>query len=174
MSIKSEIKRIADNVARAKAVISSKGVTVPSGATSNDLAPLIQQIKSVEDDILIAHITWNGTTGTSDLGYREIALAIAGDSEALGEFIVGSSVLGGYGTSRKIFAIAQITGQTSVYGTSTFSGALVEIDTTNQRAVFALSRSLLVWVDANYSVGVIQVAEPTVTQDSTTNALNIS
>lgn len=97
-------------------------------------------------------------------------MAFAGDSEALSEFIAGSSVLDGYGTPRKIFAIAQITGQTSVYGTSTFSGTLVEMDTTNQRAVFALSRSLLVWVDANYSAGIIQ----TVTQDSTTNALNIS
>lgn len=67
MSIQSEINRIADNVARAKVMISSKGVTVPSGATSDDLAPLIQQIKSVEDDVLIVHITWNGSSGTSDL-----------------------------------------------------------------------------------------------------------
>ena len=58
---------------------------------------------------------------------------------------------------------------TEVYGPSYFSVLIG-----NQRAVFALSRSLLVWVDANYSVGVIQVAEPTVTQDSTTHALNIS
>ena len=46
MSIQSEITRIRDNVAAALTAIESKGVTVPTGATSDDLATLIEQIQT--------------------------------------------------------------------------------------------------------------------------------
>ena len=41
MSIQSEITRISGNVSDALTAIGAKGVTVPSGATSDDLADLI-------------------------------------------------------------------------------------------------------------------------------------
>lgn len=44
MSIQSEITRIADNIASAFSAIRNKGVTVPSGSNSDDLATLIGQI----------------------------------------------------------------------------------------------------------------------------------
>lgn len=46
MSIASEITRISGNVADALSAISDKGVTVPAGSTSDDLADLIDQIVS--------------------------------------------------------------------------------------------------------------------------------
>ena len=44
MSISSEIARISGNVGDAFEAIEGKGVTVPSGSTSDDLADLISQI----------------------------------------------------------------------------------------------------------------------------------
>lgn len=44
MSIQSEITRISENVSAALTAIEAKGVTIPSGANSDDLADLIAQI----------------------------------------------------------------------------------------------------------------------------------
>ena len=44
MSIQSEITRISGNVSDAFTAITNKGVTVPAGSTSDDLADLIGQI----------------------------------------------------------------------------------------------------------------------------------
>lgn len=46
MSISSEITRISGNVSDALTAIGAKGVTVPSGATSDDLATLIGSIQT--------------------------------------------------------------------------------------------------------------------------------
>lgn len=46
MSISSEITRLSGNVSAALTAIANKGVTVPSGSTSDDLATLIAQISS--------------------------------------------------------------------------------------------------------------------------------
>lgn len=46
MSIQSEINRISGNVSDALDAIEDKGVTIPSGANSDDLADLISQIES--------------------------------------------------------------------------------------------------------------------------------
>ena len=46
MSIQSEINRISGNVANALTAIANKGVTVPSGSNSDDLATLIGQIQT--------------------------------------------------------------------------------------------------------------------------------
>lgn len=46
MSISSEITRISGNVSDALTAIGNKGVTVPSGANSDDLADLIAQIQT--------------------------------------------------------------------------------------------------------------------------------
>ena len=46
MSIASEISRLSGNVSDSLAAVAAKGVTVPSGSTSDDLAGLIAQISS--------------------------------------------------------------------------------------------------------------------------------
>ena len=46
MSVQSEITRIAGNVSDALTAIAAKGVTVPSGSNSDDLADLIGQIST--------------------------------------------------------------------------------------------------------------------------------
>ncbi len=174
MSIRSEIQRISDNIVAAKNAIACKGVTVPATATSDDLEYLISSIKHTTDYIWIAHLTWNGTTGTSDIDYDEIKLAVNGSSTPLGDYVLGSSVVGGYGAPRYLFAIAQITGQTSVYGSNMFTGGLVALDDTAKRASFLFSPSLMLWVDANKNVGAYNITAPVVSQDATTGALSIS
>ena len=44
MSISSEISRISGNISDSLDAVAAKGVTVPSGSTSDDLADLIEQI----------------------------------------------------------------------------------------------------------------------------------
>ena len=67
MSIQSEITRITTNVANALTEISNKGVTVPTGSTSDDLATLIRQITGGGSATLITKtITANGTYNASD------------------------------------------------------------------------------------------------------------
>lgn len=46
MSIATEISRIAGNVSDSLTAVASKGVTVPAGSTSDDLAELIAQIQT--------------------------------------------------------------------------------------------------------------------------------
>lgn len=58
MSIQSEINRISGNVSDALDAIEAKGVTIPSGSNSDDLADLIAQIPSVEIP------TYTATIGT--------------------------------------------------------------------------------------------------------------
>jgi len=50
LSIQSEITRLSGNVAAALSAIGAKGVTVPSGANSDDLATLIAQIEGGGDE----------------------------------------------------------------------------------------------------------------------------
>ena len=45
MSASSEITRLSGNVSAALTAIGAKGVTIPSGANSDDLATLIAQIE---------------------------------------------------------------------------------------------------------------------------------
>ena len=63
MSIQSEITRIGGNVADALTAIAAKGVTVPQGANSDDLADLIAAIAS---DLTTKTITLNGTYSAQD------------------------------------------------------------------------------------------------------------
>lgn len=46
MSVQSEINRIKGNVTASLAKIAEKGVTVPDGANSDNLAPLIESIEA--------------------------------------------------------------------------------------------------------------------------------
>lgn len=57
MSISSEISRISGNVSDALDAIENKGVTIPSGSNSDDLATLISQISSGGGSIVISDTT---------------------------------------------------------------------------------------------------------------------
>ena len=71
MSIQSEITRISGNVADALSAISSKGVSVPSGANSDDLHDLIMQISGGGGDEYIAMVTGPGSTTSSSYYYLQ-------------------------------------------------------------------------------------------------------
>lgn len=77
MSIQSEITRISGNVADALTAIAAKGVTIPQGAKSDDLADLIGSIAS---DLTTKAITLNGTYSAEDDqadGYSEVTVNVA-------------------------------------------------------------------------------------------------
>lgn len=105
MSIQSEITRIQGNVSDALDAIYAKGVTIPSGANSDDLANLIGQIQSGTGSAITITDTPDAHGGI----IREItAVSLAGDTvrsdvllsgytahNALGEPIVGTASGGG-------------------------------------------------------------------------------
>lgn len=77
MSIQSEITRISGNVADALTAIVAKGVTVPQGANSDDLADLIGSIAS---DLTTKTITLNGSYSAQDDnadGYSAVTVNVA-------------------------------------------------------------------------------------------------
>lgn len=77
MSIQSEITRISGNVADALTAIAAKGVTVPQGANSDDLADLIGSIAS---DLTTKTITLNGSYSAQDDnadGYSAVTVNVA-------------------------------------------------------------------------------------------------
>ena len=76
MSIQSEITRISGNVADALTAIAAKGVTVPQGSNSDDLATLIAQIEGGGDEpvgptyeTIVPLQTINCTVGLSNGAY---------------------------------------------------------------------------------------------------------
>lgn len=158
MSISSEIQRLAANVGAAKTAIAAKGVTVPASAKSDDLAALIGMIHYVPDDLLVLHVSWDGTTGTSDYGYDDIALALAGTGAELGVFTLGTDVLSPYGSPYYVIVIATIQNGSSVYGTSVYVGGLVSMDDTNKKAWFQISETQRVWVDENSAAGLTTIS----------------
>ena len=77
MSISSEISRISGNVSDALTAIAAKGVTVPAGSNSDDLADLIG---SIAGDLDTKTITLNGTYAAEDDsvdGYSEVTVNVA-------------------------------------------------------------------------------------------------
>lgn len=74
MSIQSEINRISGNVSDALDAIEAKGVTIPSGSNSDDLADLIALIVSAPDGNLLEYgnaipaIVGTAMVGLSQLG----------------------------------------------------------------------------------------------------------
>jgi len=147
MSISSEILRIATNVKNAKDAITQKGVEVPSSATSDDLASLILKIRTGGEELFMVHLNWDGTAWTSDMGYDDIVRTIFDDDAMLGKLVLGQSTIAGTPTGVLVYALVQMEGQKSLYGTSQFSSALIALDDTNKKACFALSPSLSLWVD---------------------------
>lgn len=77
MSISSEISRISGNISDALTAIAAKGVTVPAGSNSDDLADLIG---SITGDLDTKTITLNGTYDAEDDnvdGYSEVTVNVA-------------------------------------------------------------------------------------------------
>lgn len=72
MSIASEIQRISGNVTSALAEVAAKGVTVPSGANSDDLAGLIRLIQTGGGGLEYETGTW---TPASDVARGEISFS---------------------------------------------------------------------------------------------------
>lgn len=172
MSILSEIARLSSNVSAAKAAIASKGVVVPSSAKSDDLAALIYQIESGSSDLFIVDLSWNGTTGVASKTYDEIKQVVEGGKHSeLGDLELGSSILGG---TMYVYGIAQLTGQTSIYGTSAFPASLYEFDDVSKKAWFLVTPSLMLSVDEYGAVGKRDMPVPTVNYDSTTHILSLS
>lgn len=135
MSIQSEINRISGNVSDALDAIEDKGVTIPSGANSDDLADLIAQITGggggsvyirdttdshggtireimSEDEITVdsLSVTQNGTyTAPSGTVYNEVTVDVSGgggSEDPVKVTIVGS----GYPQYGKVFYMTARTG----------------------------------------------------------------
>lgn len=105
MSIQSEINRISQNVSDSLTAVAAKGVTVPTGSTSDDLPELISQISSGSGSAITITDELDSHGGT----IRTIsAVSLAGDTvrpdvllsgytahNALGEAITGTASSGG-------------------------------------------------------------------------------
>ena len=68
MSIRTQINRIINAKTAIASAISAKGVTVPSGTTLDEMAPLISQISGGSPRLQAKTATANGTV-TADSGY---------------------------------------------------------------------------------------------------------
>lgn len=91
MSISTEITRISGNVSDALTAIGNKGVTIPSGSNSDDLANLIAEITGV---LTTKTITLNGSYSAEDDsvdGYSEVTVNVQGGASM-------SEVANQYGT----------------------------------------------------------------------------
>lgn len=92
MSIQSEISRISGNVSDALDAIEDKGVTIPSGANSDDLADLIAQITGggIDGNNIGYGITDNSLP---KIGIGQIEYAHVWDENGQ-EMIFGSGLVG--------------------------------------------------------------------------------
>lgn len=96
MSISSEITRLSGNVADALTAIEAKGVTVPSGAKSDDLATLIAAIETGGGGVTRTNIVPEQTvTGSGYLTLTASEVMVAGQNYAYtfdGEERIGTAV----------------------------------------------------------------------------------
>ena len=103
MSIQSEITRISGNVADALDAITAKGVTVPAGSSSDDLADLISQISGGGQ--FVTNWLWRDTNGvvrfsaidpSEEQTYAEsiIVYVPASSAAIVGQAIVGQAIVG--------------------------------------------------------------------------------
>ena len=96
MSISSEITRLSGNVADALTAIEAKGVTVPSGAKSDDLATLIAAIETGGGGLTRTNIVPEQTvTGSGYLALTASEVMVAGQNYAYtfdGEERIGTAV----------------------------------------------------------------------------------
>lgn len=96
MSIQSEITRIAGNVSDALDAIANKGVTVPVGSNSDDLATLIAQITGGGSAIVITDTIDSVSGGT----IRTItAVDISGDTVTASDMLYGVTAHDASGTA---------------------------------------------------------------------------
>lgn len=105
MSIQSEITRISGNVSDALDAITAKGVTVPAGSTSDDLADLISQISGGGGGSMVEYWLWRDTNGvvrvsatdpSEEPTYAEsiIVYVPASSAAIVGQAIVGQAIVG--------------------------------------------------------------------------------
>lgn len=97
MSIQSEITRIAGNVSDALAEIANKGVTVPVGSNSDDLATLIAQITGGGGSAIVITDTIDPVSGGT---IRTItAVDISGDTVTASDMLYGVTAHDASGTA---------------------------------------------------------------------------
>ena len=95
MSISSEITRISGNVSDALAAIEAKGVTIPSGANSDDLATLIGDIATGGGVTRTNIVPEQTVTGSGYLAVTASEVLVAGQNYAYtfdGEERIGTAV----------------------------------------------------------------------------------
>lgn len=81
MSIQSEISRIRTNVANALAAIKSKGITIPAGANSDDLAELIGRIAALYNiAVSLSNCTAASSNATTIVGGGTATLKFTANS----------------------------------------------------------------------------------------------
>ena len=97
MSIQSEITRIAGNVSDALTEISNKGVTVPVGSNSDDLATLIAQITGGGGSAIVITDTIDPVSGGT---IRTItAVSLSGDTVTASDMLYGVTAHDASGTA---------------------------------------------------------------------------
>lgn len=97
MSIQSEITRIAGNVSDALTEIANKGVTVPVGSNSDDLATLIAQITGGGGSAIVITDTIDPVSGGT---IRTItAVSLAGDTVTASDMLYGVTAHDASGTA---------------------------------------------------------------------------
>lgn len=97
MSIQSEITRIAGNVSSALSAIAAKGVTVPVGSNSDDLATLIAQITGGGGSAIVITDTIDPVSGGT---IRTItAVDISGDTVTASDMLYGVTAHDASGTA---------------------------------------------------------------------------
>ena len=98
MSIQSEITRISGNVSDALTAISNKGVTVPSGSTSDDLADLIGQITGGGGASATTVVTTQDSHG-GDIVTITTGIDISSDTVAADKLLYGYTAHDSTGTA---------------------------------------------------------------------------
>lgn len=111
MSIQSEISRISGNVSAALDAIADKGVSIPLGANSDNLATLVEQIQTgTSIAVEPLSVTQNGTyTAPSGTAYSPVSVNVSGGGGGSDYTFVTSEEIDVSTTSSSATTVLQIT-----------------------------------------------------------------
>lgn len=136
MSIKTQIDRLKSNIQNCLAAVTSKGVTVISGSTSDDLAELISQINNgagataAASDIAsgktatVNGVTVTGTYSPPSLASQTPGTAVAGDiASGKTAWVNGTKVTGNYVAPAAGYQYDEVTVAAKTTATKTYTVA---------------------------------------------------